>query len=165
MTKKRSQFTSHTARTLKSVRSRKDDRIDLSDLPEATDEELSRERRVGRRKSEGAKRVHLRRRVPGGIEGHKKISNKGRKPFLDTAHVRTYPVSMNVTLSIDEQVVARARKRAEAMGKSLNQMIREYLEKVVDDDAERSIAEFKRLSGRGHSGGWRFNRDEIHERS
>jgi hypothetical protein len=73
---------------------------------------------------------------------------------------------MNVTLSIDEQVVARARKKADALGKSLNQLIRDYLEKLAGgDDPERSIEEFKRLSGRGHSHGWRFNRDEIHERS
>jgi len=73
---------------------------------------------------------------------------------------------MNVTLSIDEQVVARARKRAEALGKSLNQIIRDYLERLAGgDDPERSIEEFKRLSGRGHSRGWRFDRDEIHERS
>jgi hypothetical protein len=32
------------------------------------------------------------------------------------------------------------------------------------DEAERSIEEFKRLSGRGRAGSWRFNRDEIHER-
>lgn len=72
---------------------------------------------------------------------------------------------MNVTLSIDEHTVARARKRAEALGKSLNQLIRDYLQTLADDDPERSIEEFKRLSGRGDSRGWRFNRDEIHERS
>jgi Family of unknown function (DUF6364) len=73
---------------------------------------------------------------------------------------------MNVTLSIDKQVVARARKKAEALGKSLNQVIRDYLQGLAgSDDPERSIEEFKRLSGRGHSRGWRFNRDEIHERS
>ena len=73
---------------------------------------------------------------------------------------------MNVTLSIDEQLVERARKRAAALGKSLNQLIRNYLEMLAgEDDAERSIAEFKRLSGSGHSRGWRFNRDEIHGRS
>jgi len=73
---------------------------------------------------------------------------------------------MNVTLSIDDHLLARARKKAEALGKSLNQMIRDYLESVSGgDDAERSIEEFKRLSGQGHSKGWRFNRDEIHERS
>jgi hypothetical protein len=72
---------------------------------------------------------------------------------------------MNITLSIDGQVVARARKRAQALGKSLNQVIRDYLQTLADDDPERSIEEFKRLSGRGNSRGWRFNRDEIHERS
>jgi hypothetical protein len=72
---------------------------------------------------------------------------------------------MNVTLSIDEQLVSRARKRAGALGKSLNQLIRDYLQEVAgDDDRERSIEEFRRLSGQGHSRGWRFNRDEIHGR-
>jgi hypothetical protein len=78
----------------------------------------------------------------------------------------TYTVFMNVTLSIDEQVVARARKKAEAVGKSLNQLIRDYLRRLADgDNPERSIEEFRRLSGRGHSRGWRFNRHELHERS
>jgi hypothetical protein len=73
---------------------------------------------------------------------------------------------MNVTLSIDEQTVARARRKADALGKSLNQLTRDYLQKLAGgDDPERSIEEFKRLSGRGHSHGWLFNRDEIHERS
>jgi hypothetical protein len=73
---------------------------------------------------------------------------------------------MNVTLSIDEQLVARARRKAEALGKSLNQLVRDYLQTVAGgDDAERSIEEFRQLSGRGNSRGWRFNRDEIHERS
>jgi len=73
---------------------------------------------------------------------------------------------MNVTLSIDEQLVARARKKAHALGKSLNQLIRDYLQKLAGgDDPERSIEEFKRLSGRGNSRGWRFNRDEIHDRT
>ena len=72
---------------------------------------------------------------------------------------------MNITLSLDDQLVTRARKRAEALGKSLNQLIRDYLQSVAGgDDPERSIEEFKRLSGRGHSRGWRFNRDEIHSR-
>jgi hypothetical protein len=75
-------------------------------------------------------------------------------------------VSMNVTLSIDDQVVARARQKAEALGKSLNQLIRDYLEGLAgDDDPQRAVEEFKSLSGRGNSRGWRFDRDEIHERS
>ena len=72
---------------------------------------------------------------------------------------------MNVTLSIDDQLVTRARKKAEALGKSLNQLIRDYLQTVAGgDDPERSIEEFKRLSGQGHSRGWKFNREEIHGR-
>ena len=79
--------------------------------------------------------------------------------------MRTYTVQMNVTLSLDEQLVARARKKADALGKSLNQLIRDYLQKLAgSDDPERSIKEFRKLSGRGHSRGWRFNRNEIHER-
>lgn len=78
----------------------------------------------------------------------------------------TYTVDVNITLSIDEQLAARARKRAEALGKSLNQMIRDYLQKLAGgDDPERSIEEFRQLSGKGHSRGWRFDRNEIHERS
>jgi Family of unknown function (DUF6364) len=73
---------------------------------------------------------------------------------------------MNVTLALDEQVVARARKKAAALGKSLNQVIRDYLERLAgSDDPERSIEEFKRLSGHGHARGWRFDRDQLHDRS
>ena len=75
---------------------------------------------------------------------------------------------MNLTLSVDEGTAARARKRAQAMGKSLNQMIREYLERLGgSDDAQQDVDELRRLSveGRGRSRGWRFNRDELHERS
>lgn len=80
--------------------------------------------------------------------------------------MRTYTVLVNITLSIDDQLVARARKKAEAMGKSLNQLIRDHLQTIAGgNDAERSIDEFRRLSGTGNSRGWRFNRGEIHERS
>ncbi len=72
---------------------------------------------------------------------------------------------MNITLSIDEQLVGRARQKAEAMGKSLNQAVRDYLQKLAGgNDPERSIAEFESLSGKGDSGGWQFDREEIHER-
>ncbi len=73
---------------------------------------------------------------------------------------------MNVTLSIDDQVVARARKKAEALGTSLNQMIRDYLQALAgSDDPEYILKELRELSGTGNSRGWKFNRDEIHERS
>ena len=73
---------------------------------------------------------------------------------------------MNITLSIDEQLADRARRRAQALGTSLNQLIRDYLQKLAGgDDPEQSIEEFRKLSGKGHSRGWRFDRNEIHERT
>lgn len=72
---------------------------------------------------------------------------------------------MNLTLSVDKQTVSGARKKAEALGKSLNQLVRDYLEELAGNgDAERSVDEFRRLSGSGNSGGRRFDRNELHER-
>lgn len=99
------------------------------------------------------------------IIANKKRSNAKRFPIIDTEYVYTYYVLMNVTLSIDEQTITRARKKAEALGTSVNQLIRDYLQKLAGgDDSEKSIEEFKRLSGQGNSHGWKFNRDEIHKR-
>jgi Ribbon-helix-helix protein, copG family. len=75
---------------------------------------------------------------------------------------------MNITLSIDEKLAEQARKIAQSMGKSLNQLVRDYLEQLTrQNEAQEEIAELRRLSteGQGHSQGWRFARDELHERS
>lgn len=74
---------------------------------------------------------------------------------------------MNLTLSLDERLLAEARKVAAAMGKSVNQLVREYLERLATrSPVEEEIAEMRRLSveSGGHSRGWRFDRDEIHAR-
>ena len=75
---------------------------------------------------------------------------------------------MNITLSVDKSIVKRARKRAEALGKSLNQLVREYLQQLAGgEDPRKDVDRLRQLSseGGGRSRGWRFNRDEIHERS
>lgn len=75
---------------------------------------------------------------------------------------------MNLTLSIEEQLVRRAREVAESMGTSVNQLIRDYLEHLTSqDDIERELAELERLSeaAKGDSRGWKFNREEIYELS
>jgi len=75
---------------------------------------------------------------------------------------------MNLTLAVDARVVARARKAAAAMGKSLNQAIREYLDTLAGaSSAEEDIAEMRRLASRskGRRKGWRFDREALHERS
>lgn len=74
---------------------------------------------------------------------------------------------MNLTLSVDDEVVAKARQSAEALGTSVNQLVREYLERLAGKtDPVAAAKEFKRLSrlAHGDSQGWKFNRDEIHER-
>jgi len=78
--------------------------------------------------------------------------------------VRTYTVYMNITLSIDEQVAERAREKLRAVGKSLNQEIREHLQHLAgDDDLERNLEEFSQRVGQGNSNGWKWNRDELYE--
>ena len=75
---------------------------------------------------------------------------------------------MNITLSVDERIIERASKVAESMGLSLNQAVRTYLEQLAGEEcAEDDIREMENLSliSNGHSRGWTFNRDEIHERS
>jgi len=85
--------------------------------------------------------------------------------MIDTGYVRTYPVFMNITLSIDEQTVARAREKLRATGKSLNQEIRDHLRHLAgDDQLERDLEFLEKFSGLGDSKGWKFNRDEIYER-
>lgn len=72
---------------------------------------------------------------------------------------------MNLTLAVDEQVVARARDVARQQGTSLNALIREYIEQLAGQTSGVEIlAEFERLWDEpGDSGGWTFNRDEIYE--
>ena len=75
---------------------------------------------------------------------------------------------MNLTLSVKEDVIKRARRVAEARGTSVNQLVREYLRSLGGlCEPDQEIAELRRLSdeGRGRSRGWRFDRDEIHARS
>lgn len=72
---------------------------------------------------------------------------------------------MTLTLSIDDQLAQRARQAARDMGTDLNRLIVEYLEGLAAQPSpEQDIQELRRLSGQGDSGGWKFDREEIHER-
>ena len=74
---------------------------------------------------------------------------------------------MNVTLSIDEQVVAKARRIASVRGTSLNQLVRDYLEDLTRHNDMQSVldeldAMWSESTGRSQ-GPW--TREELHERS
>lgn len=83
--------------------------------------------------------------------------------------MRTYYVcTVNLTLSVDEQIVERARTTAAAMGLSLNQAVRDYLSELAGQSSrEADIAQVEQLSlvAGGNRRGWRFNRGELHERA
>jgi hypothetical protein len=74
---------------------------------------------------------------------------------------------MNLTLSVDDEVVRQARQIAEATGTSVNQLVRDYLAQLAGNTDHASDArEIERLSSlaNGNSRGWKFNREELHER-
>jgi hypothetical protein len=57
-------------------------------------------------------------------------------------------------------VIRTARRRAEALGTSVNQLVRDYLAELAGEtDAAVDAAEFARLSqsARGNSHGWKFD--------
>jgi hypothetical protein len=70
----------------------------------------------------------------------------------------------NLTLSIEDQLLEKTRKRAAEMGTTVNQMTRDHFQSVVgEEDIEGWIEEFLSLTGNGHSGGEKFDREEIYD--
>lgn len=78
---------------------------------------------------------------------------------------------MNVTLSLDEELVRRVRKIAEQRDTTLTGMVREYLEKVAGEgggserqrrDVERLKRSFEKLQVRIDKRTW--TRADLHER-
>ncbi|MFO8070315.1 MAG: hypothetical protein R6V85_00450 [Polyangia bacterium] len=72
----------------------------------------------------------------------------------------------NVTLSIDEKLLALGRDYARRRGTSLNAMIRELLSQHVAADGAREADElFSRMdAARGDSRGRNWSREDIHQR-
>ncbi len=77
----------------------------------------------------------------------------------------TYYVFVNITLSIDEKLIERAREKLRATGKTVNQEIREHLQHIVGDDSqlEQDLEFLSKTAGQGNSNGWKWNRDETYE--
>jgi plasmid stability protein len=74
----------------------------------------------------------------------------------------------NLTITVDEHLLRRARVRAAQLGTSVNAVLRDYMQSWVDGTEERTAAVEALLersrrarSGRGQS---RWTRDELHER-
>jgi predicted transcriptional regulator len=68
----------------------------------------------------------------------------------------------NVTISLPDELLRRAREYAAKRGSSLNALIRGQLEREVATSpaaVDEMVERLKRASGR--SRGWRFNRDDL----
>jgi antitoxin component of RelBE/YafQ-DinJ toxin-antitoxin module len=76
--------------------------------------------------------------------------------------------AMNITLSVDERIAEQARKAAQAMGKSLNQAVRDYLEQLAGGSqlaVDLAAFEQSALATPGRLQGWRFDREEANRRA
>ncbi len=74
----------------------------------------------------------------------------------------------NLTLSVDDELLRRARVRAAQLGTSVNAVLREYMGTwaVQDDRREQAIRSLLRRSARARSGhgGRTWSRDDVHAR-
>lgn len=86
MAKKKSASSARGNRRAKSVTYIPDDQIDFSDIPESTDEELSRARRVGRPRTGNAKQLIAIRIAPSLLEKIVKLAAKKKRPYQTLMH-------------------------------------------------------------------------------
>jgi hypothetical protein len=79
--------------------------------------------------------------------------------------VYTYYVRMNITLALDDDLVARAREVARLQGTTLNDLVRRQLELVAGRRSGDSLVEELRRSWKEHPGqsGERFRREDAYE--
>lgn len=74
----------------------------------------------------------------------------------------------NITLNVDEKVLAAARRYAAEHDSSVNAMVREFLTDIAnrEDRAAQARSRIKQLSrkSRGRIGAKTWTRDELHER-
>jgi hypothetical protein len=75
---------------------------------------------------------------------------------------------MNITLSADQNLIEKSRQYAKKHNTTLNNLIREYLERIIGkQDREELAKEFEKLAaemGGKSSPGFHFNREEIYSR-
>ena len=74
----------------------------------------------------------------------------------------------NLTITVDDEVLKRARLRATEQGTSVNSIVREYLEQYAGSRSaqEQALAKLLALSEQARSkrGRRTWTRDELHDR-
>lgn len=74
---------------------------------------------------------------------------------------------MNITVSIDEQLAQRASLAAQQMGKTLHQVLSDYLEQLADSSLRSQQwdrFEARCLASTAKLEGWHFDRDTANRR-
>ena len=89
--------------------------------------------------------------------------------FIAELHSYTYTVVMkNITLSVDEDVLATVRRHAAERNSTVNALVREYLTGLAahEDRAKRARARLRQLSeqSQGRLGKKTWTREGLHER-
>ena len=74
----------------------------------------------------------------------------------------------NLTITVDEQILKKARLRALEQGTSVNALLRDYLSRYAGaasahEEAVEGLIQLSRTTPAGR-GGRRWTRDEVHER-
>lgn len=89
------------------------------------------------------------------------------RPTIDTQPVHTYHVyTMNVTVALPEELIARVREVAQSQGTTLNELVRRQLELIAGRATGQAMADaMKKLWAEtpGHSGGKRIRRSDAYD--
>ena len=88
---------------------------------------------------------------------------------MQAKHSHTYTVYMkNITLSVDDKVLAAVRRHAAERDSSVNALVREYLTNLAahEDRAKKARARLRQLSkeSAGRLGKKTWSRAELHDR-
>lgn len=78
-----------------------------------------------------------------------------------------YPRFMkNITLALDEVILAAGRGYAERHHTTLNRLVRDLLARTVVQDRATAVAElFRRMDAAGGDGrGWQWRREDLYEK-
>jgi predicted DNA binding CopG/RHH family protein len=86
MKKKQSASSARAKQRAKNAKHMPDSRLDLSDIPEATDEQLRRARRVGRPVTGNAKQLIAIRIAPRLLAQLRRLASKQSKPYQTFIH-------------------------------------------------------------------------------
>jgi predicted DNA binding CopG/RHH family protein len=86
MAKKQLGLSAQGKRTVKNVKYIADKKLDYSDIPPSTDDELKKARRVGRPKTGNAKQLIAIRIEPKLLEEIRKLASKHDKPYQSFIH-------------------------------------------------------------------------------